>query len=147
MKIKMILLCMVALLATMCDRNAGRGPMSREVLISKNFIDDNSFRIVCRGFPEPGLTGIKERESARQAARLNAYYFIKSMFTDAVAPDRDGREEEMTDASDHAVIYYVISRKGLKKYLRPEPKEEPVTDANQPAGDTGGGESGETKNK
>jgi hypothetical protein len=91
-------------------------------LISKGFIDDNSYRVVCRGFPEEGLTGVERTESAKRAALLSAYAFIQAEFVDKVAPDRDGRAEKFEVGSDSTVVYYVVSKRGLKKLRRPDPK-------------------------
>lgn len=123
MKIKVLLLLAAVSMLTLCGPPV-KGPTAQLVLISKKFIDDNSYRVVCRGFPEQGLEGVQRTESAKRAARLNAYVFIKSEFVDAVAPDKDGRVEKFEVASDYAVIYYVVSKRGLKKMLRPEPKPE-----------------------
>jgi hypothetical protein len=127
MKIKVFLLLMAVSMVTLCGPSV-KGPTAQLVLISKKFIDDNSYRVVCRGFPEEGLEGVQRTESAKRAARINAYVFIKSEFVDAVAPDRDGRVEKFEVASNYAVIYYVVSKRGLKKMLRPEPKPELQTD-------------------
>lgn len=123
MRIKIFLLCAVVMTLAMCS-SAAVGPAASPVLISKNFIDDNTYRIVCRGFPAQGLSGLQRNESAMRAARLNAYLFIKSDFVDSVAPDRDGSVEKFEVTRDYAVIYYVVSKRGLKKLLRPESKEE-----------------------
>lgn len=137
MRIKIFLLCAAVMTLAMCS-SAAVGPAASPVLISKNFIDDNTYRIVCRGFPAQGLSGLQRNESAMRAARLNAYLFIKSDFVDSVAPDRDGSVEKFEVTRDYAVIYYVVSKRGLKKLLRPEPREEaaPRTDPdNGPARD------------
>jgi hypothetical protein len=124
MKIKLFPILAAILIIARCGHEV-KGPTMPQVLISKKFIDDNSYRIVCRGFPEEGLTGVQRTESSKRAARLNAYVFIKSEFVDAVAPDRDGRVEKFEVANDYAIIYYVVAKKGLKKMIRPEPKPEP----------------------
>lgn len=162
MKIKIVLLCAAALLVSVCDQS-GKGPTAQQVLVSKGFIDDNTFRIVCRGYPEQGLTGVAKTESSRQAARLNAYMFLKAEFVDAVDPGRYGTEEKYDFTDSYAIIYYVVRKKGLKKMLRPEPKEDPApapdkrTDSDRsaaPEADSGtepkqapGGTTGGTDNK
>ena len=52
------------------------GHTEEEILISAEFIDDNTYVIVCKGFPLPELTGENAINSAKEAARLNAISFI-----------------------------------------------------------------------
>ncbi len=85
----------------------------RQSLISKGFIDDNTWKIVCRGYPMEGLSGTQMGESSKRAALLSAYYFIQQTFDDSVAPDRDGTTEKIEMKSDHAVLHYVVRKKGL----------------------------------
>lgn len=125
MKIKIIVLCAAALLVSVCDQ-PGKGPTAQQVLISKGFIDDNTYRIVCRGYPEQGLTGVAKTESSRQAARLNAYVFLRSEFVEAVDPGRFGTVEKYDYTNNYAIIYYVLRKKGLKKMIRIEPKPDPA---------------------
>lgn len=124
MKIKVFLLLLMVSCFTLCDQ-PGKGPTSQPVLVSRNFIDDNTFRIVCRGYPTQGLTGVPRVESAKYSALQNAYYFIKLDFIDAVAPDRGVLEEKYEVPGDYAIIYYTIKKRGLKKMLRPESKPDP----------------------
>ena len=115
----------MALFVSACDLPVS-GPTSQQVLVTKGFIDDNTYRIVCRGFPEKGLTGVAKTESSRQAARLNAYVFIQSEFVDAVAPGRYGTVEKYDFTDEYAVIHFVLRKKGLRKMLRPGSKTDPT---------------------
>lgn len=117
------LVCVLLVLALHgCDNTAGTGPGKQEVLLSRGFVDDNTYRVVCRGYPPEGLSGIQQAESSKRAALLSAYYFIGQVFNENVAPDRDGRIEKIEYMSDHAVLHYVVSRKNLRGMVRTEPK-------------------------
>jgi hypothetical protein len=125
-----ILTCVI--ISAGCDGPAVKSGVQREALISKGFIDDNAYRVVCRGYPQKGLTGVQQDESAKRAALLSAYYFIKRDFTDAVRPDKDGSAEKFDVVEDHVVVHYVVRKKGLKKMVRKipltEPEPKPVPD-------------------
>jgi hypothetical protein len=111
-----------------CDNVTVKSAGLQEVLISQGFVDDNTYRIVCRGYPLEGLKGLQQAESSKRAALLHAYYVIKQVFNESVAPDRDGRTEKIEYMSDHAVLNYVVHKKGLKKMVitgsKPETKQE-----------------------
>jgi hypothetical protein len=120
---KYITLCCIAalLVFSACagqPKVAGGAPTLEDVLIRKGFVDDNSYRIVCRGYPQQGLEGIQKTESSKRGALLNAYYFVQTLFDDSVAPDRDGKAEKFEVMNDFAVVYYLVTKKGLKKRLR-----------------------------
>ncbi|MBN2158614.1 MAG: hypothetical protein JW807_04405 [Spirochaetes bacterium] len=119
MKLKAVLIILsVAALSIACDLKHASSPGNREVLISKGFIGDNSYRIVCRGYAAEGVVGIQRTEASKRAALLGAYHVARSVFTDAVAPDRDGRTEKIEYREDHVILHYVISKKGLKNMVR-----------------------------
>jgi hypothetical protein len=111
-----------------CDNVTVKSAGLQEVLISQGFVDDNTYRIVCRGYPLEGLKGLQQAESSKRAALLHAYYVIKQVFNESVAPDRDGRTEKIEYMSDHAVLNYLVHKKGLKKMVitgsKPEIKQE-----------------------
>jgi len=97
-----------------CQDEPNVGSAYNETLVSKKFIDNDTFKVVCKGFPLQGSEGIVMKESAKRAARLNAYYFIKQEFKDSVKPDADGEVEKIEYKDGHAVIYYLVKKKGLK---------------------------------
>ena len=105
-----------------CDPVSVKSQGPREDLISKGFVDNDTWKVVCRGYPLEGLKGIQKTESSKRAALLGAYYYIQETFTDAVAPDKDGKTEKIELMSDHAVLYYVVHKKDLKKMVKPETK-------------------------
>lgn len=122
-----VIIVLLMIISNGCDENSVKNTGSKEVLVSQGFVDDNTYRVVCRGYPLEGLTGIQQSESSKRAALLSAYYYIGQVFNDSVAPDRDGKSEKIEYMSDHALLYYVVTKKGLKKRVRTGPKTE--TDA------------------
>lgn len=112
----------LAIALTGCDQPSVKSAGPEAALINKGFVDDNTYRVVCRGYPLGGLTGTQQQESSKRAALLHAYYIIQSVFNDSVAPDRDGRTEKIEYMRDHAVLYYAVHKKGLKRMVRKEPK-------------------------
>ncbi len=123
MKIKSLLVLMVFVAVVAgCDQAGVTSGGPRESLISRGFIDDNTYKIVCRGYPLDGLKGIQKIESSKRAALLSAYYYIKETFNESVAPDKDGKTEKIEVTSDHAVLHYVVRKTGLKRMVKPENK-------------------------
>ena len=124
MNIKSLLLLSVitVLIFSGCDSVGVKSQGPREALVSKGFVDDDTWKVVCRGYPLEGLRGIQKTESSKRAALLGAYYYVQETFTDAVAPDKDGKTEKIELAGDHAVLHYIVHKKGLKKMVKPETK-------------------------
>ena len=119
MKINVLFIVLtVVLLSVRCDEKGPGSGAPPIALISQGFVDDNTYRVVCRGFPLEGSTGIQKSESSKRAALLGAYYYIKTVFNDSVAPDKDGKVEKFEYMSDHAVVHYVVHKKGLKNMVK-----------------------------
>jgi hypothetical protein len=91
-----------------------------KVLIKRYFDDDNTYVIVCKGFPKEGLDPAESRGTAREAALLNAQVIAKQAFKDSVDVIKNGRVEKYTDYPGYSVLYYVIKYPRLKKQLREE---------------------------
>ncbi|OHD69901.1 MAG: hypothetical protein A2W19_09255 [Spirochaetes bacterium RBG_16_49_21] len=103
---------------TVCSNREGvraPGVAFDDVLISRGFVNDNTYRIVCKGYPLQGLEGIQKIESSKRAALLNAYYFVQSIFDDSIAPDKDGKAERFDVREDYVVVYYVITKRNLRR--------------------------------
>lgn len=90
-----------------------------EILISAGFTDNDTYRIVCRGFPMEGFTGVQAENMAMEAARLNAIYFVKRDFDPSVDPGRYGEVERYEKKGEFVIVYYVVRKKGLKKLYSP----------------------------
>ena len=108
----------VILLSTGCDEKSVENTGPKEPLISQGFVDDNTYVVVCRGYPLQGSTGIQKAESSKRAALLGAYYYIKTVFNDSVAPDKDGKAEKFEYMNDYVVLHYMVRKKGLKKMVK-----------------------------
>ncbi len=119
MRIATLFIMVTALvLSIACDEKGAESSIKKEPLISQGFADDDTYRVICRGYPLEGSTGPQKIESSKRAALLGAYYYIKTVFDDSVAPDRDGRAEKFEYMGDHVVVHYVVQKKGLKKMAR-----------------------------
>ncbi len=112
MKNILFLFIILPLILISCDDS------DNNILISKKFVDDNTYEIVCKGYPKGSLTGIAKVESSKRAALLNAYHFTRNAFGDKVKPDKEGTAEEYNINDNYAVITYVIKKKNLKKLLK-----------------------------
>lgn len=130
MKCNALLVIIVLFFAmTGCDQDIVTSPGPKEALISQGFVDDNTYRVVCRGYPIEGLKGIQQAESSKRAALLNAYFIIQGVFNESVAPDKDGKAEKIEYMSDHAVLHYVVKKRGLKKMVKTGSKPETVQES------------------
>ena len=49
---------------------------------------------------------------------LILYYYAKLKFDSTVNPDVDGKAERYVLNRDHAIVYYTISKPGLKNRLK-----------------------------
>jgi len=117
---KIIILSIIAVIVifTGCASKPEGMVSSVPSLIKEGFKSDTQYEIICRGFPKEGLSGIQKDESAKRAALLNAYYYTKMKFDDTVIPDKDGKAERFVLNEDHAIVYYTITKPGLKKRIR-----------------------------
>ena len=116
-KIKLLqLFIFISLAASVsCSTAPDMNVKASHALVSERFISDTEYEIVCLGYPKDDLTGVQREESAKLAARLNAYYFINERFGDSVSPDRDGRTEKITMYDGYCEIKYVVKKANLKK--------------------------------
>ncbi len=121
MKGKALAIIAVVVFFTACtDQKLGKSqaPSIEDVLVNRGFIDNNTYRIVCKGYPQQGLEGIQKVESSKRAALLNAYYFVQNYFDDFVAPDRDGKAVKFDIFNDYAVVHYIVTKHGLRKKFK-----------------------------
>lgn len=118
---RMIILVVSALSVTLftgCFSDGIKDVRSMPGFISEEFTSDDTYMIVCRGYPKPGLTGLSKKESAQEGALLTAHAFIIYKFEDTVKPDVDGEVIKYIIEDDAAVIYFQIRKKNIKKYLK-----------------------------
>ncbi|MCX7677728.1 MAG: hypothetical protein N2316_00775 [Spirochaetes bacterium] len=88
------------------------------VVIRQGFQGNNKYFIVCKGFPKAGTSGISKRETAKEAALLNAQMIAKEIFNETVDPVRNGLVKKFDVFDEYAIVYYVIEKKNLRKRLR-----------------------------
>ena len=97
-----------------CSSGDGMNVQSIPSLISEEFTSDDTYEVVCRGFPKQGLTGVQKEESAKRAALLNAYYFIQSRFDNTVKPDTDGTVIRYDVQDKFVIVYFRVTKSNLK---------------------------------
>ena len=114
---KQTVLCIISMLVFGFGCSKGNIDTDREVLISKGFVNDYSYSIVCKGFPKEDLSGVSRIESAKRAALLSAYYYVQQIFDDSVAPDKDGKVQKYEISENYAIVHYLIQKKGLRKLM------------------------------
>jgi hypothetical protein len=90
----------------------------KEILIKKYFINSDSYMIICKGFPKAELSGSARKQSAREAALINAQMLAKEIFNNSVNVFKNGRIDKYREYDDYAVVYYVISKKNLAKRMK-----------------------------
>jgi hypothetical protein len=91
----------------------------RNVIIDKGFRDQNTYFIVCKGFPKAGLDNVVQRKgTAREAALINAQFYAREIFDDSVDVFRNGSVEQTEYFDDYAVVHYVIEQVGLSDRQR-----------------------------
>jgi hypothetical protein len=89
-----------------------------EILIKKWFRNNNTFVIVCKGYPKEGLTGDARVESAKEAALINAQVISRALFNDSVDIFKYGTIEKYKIYRNYVVVYYVIEMNNLRSQMR-----------------------------
>ena len=112
MKKILILSVLAAALFSGCQKRT-EGP-----LIYKKFKGKDTFLIACSGNAKEGTRGIARFESAKRAALLNAYFFIRQTFDDSVRPETDSTVDRVERTGDTAIVHLIIRKWNLKRRLR-----------------------------
>ncbi len=115
------LICMAAAGASLF---AGDGTEGGSIVIRKGFRGYNAYLIVCKGYPKDGTSGLQRRETAKEAALMNAQFIARDIFNDTVDPVRDGIAKKFTVNDDFAIVHYEIQKKNLKLRLRKAARKE-----------------------
>ncbi|HSV98057.1 MAG TPA: hypothetical protein VLM75_14140 [Spirochaetota bacterium] len=97
-------------------RNAA--PSTSGTLIMKYFKDDNTFVIICKGYPKPGVESGEARGTAREAALINAQVLAGEVFKSGINVITAGSPERYIDGKGYAMIYYIVRHPGLRKYAK-----------------------------
>jgi len=87
-------------------------------LIKKYFKDNDTYVIICKGYPKDEALGMEARGTARSAALINAQMLGKEVFGNRLDVITMGSPEKYIDFEGFTVVYYVIRAPGLKKYAR-----------------------------
>lgn len=117
MKKSTIIALMAVIGLSMCAQKKSDTDRS-SILIKKYFRDDNTYVIVCKGFPREGITGIQAGETAKESALLNAQIIARESFNESVDVVKLGSIEKYDFRGNIAVIEYVIKAEGLKRSLK-----------------------------
>ena len=91
---------------------------SRRSLIKTWFTDNDTYIIVCKGYPKKDTTGISRIETAKEAALINAQFIAKNTFNDSVDVIKNGIIEKYDIQNEYVVIYYKVKYKGLKRKIK-----------------------------
>jgi hypothetical protein len=101
------------------DRAARRAaPSTSGTLIKKYFKDDNTYVIICKGYPKADTKAGEAVGTAREAALLNAQVLAGEIFTSGVDVVKAGSPERYIDGKGYAMIYYILRHPGLRRYAK-----------------------------
>lgn len=90
----------------------------QSIVIRQGFQGSNAYFIVCKGYPKEGTSGLSKRETAKEAALLNAQMIAKNIFDETVDVVKNGRVKKFIVYEDYAVVYYLIEKRNLNKRMR-----------------------------
>lgn len=114
----LLLLLSVSMIVFACGKKSTIEDKPK-ILINKYFQDDDTFIIICKGFPKEGLTDdIQKSETAKEAALLNAQMIARETFKDSVDVVRTGSIDSYEVQDGFATVKYVLKYSGLKSNLR-----------------------------
>ena len=113
----LILIIIIVFSLAACSSKPTIGSSPRESLVKKYFQDDNTYIIIARGYPKPGLPEIQAINTAQEAALTNAQVIARQSFDDSVDVIKAGRVKQYENRGNHVVITYVITWKNLKNHI------------------------------
>ncbi len=90
----------------------------REVLVKKYFNNNNTFIIICKGYPKEGLSGTQAMETAKEAALLNAQIIARETFKDSVDVVKGGAVLKYVERDDYVIIHYALTLINLRSKLK-----------------------------
>lgn len=101
------------------DRAARRAaPSTSGTLIKKYFKDNDTYVIICKGYPKTGTKAGEAVGTAREAALLNAQVLAGEVFKSGIDVVKAGSPERYIDGKGYAMIYYIVRHPGLRKYAK-----------------------------
>ncbi|MFW5770979.1 MAG: hypothetical protein ACOCX9_06050 [Spirochaetota bacterium] len=101
-----------------CSNKPTIGSSPRESLVKKYFQDDNTYIIIARGYPKPGLPEMQAINTAQEAALTNAQVIARQSFDDSVDVIKAGRVKEYENRGNHVVVTYVVILKDLRDHKK-----------------------------
>jgi len=111
-------LLLLSLVSWFWDSNEKKDTAKDNVIEKKWFRNDNTFVIICRGWPKEGLNDKAKLESAKEAALINAQFSARDLFNKSVDVIKNGNIEKYNIYDDYVTIEYSITYKGLRKFYK-----------------------------
>ena len=108
----------LSLVSWFWDSDEKKDTRKETVIEKKWFRDDNTFVIICRGWPNESLTDKAKVESAKEAALMNAQFSARDLFDKAVDVVKNGTVENYNVYDDYVTVEYSITLKGLRKFYK-----------------------------
>ena len=92
---------------------------NKEVFVNEKILSDNEYIITARGYSNPVLTDqIKKKESAKDAAILNAQILAAERFVAEFDVITNGSSEVTASGIDWVEIRYTIDFPRISQYMR-----------------------------
>ena len=89
------------------------------VLVSEKFTSKNSYLIVARGYPHPGLSdGKAAQNTAKEAAIFNAQLLGRERFIDSFDVIRNGKVSKIVVREGYVDVWYTLSWPNIKNYMK-----------------------------
>jgi hypothetical protein len=111
-------LLLLSLVSWFWDSNDKKNIVKDNVIEKKWFRNDNTFVIICRGWPKESLTGKAKVDSAKEAALINAQFSARDLFDKSIDVMRNGDIVKYTVYDEYVTVEYSITQKGLRKFYK-----------------------------
>ena len=95
------------------------GTIKKIMLVKAEVTAPNTYTIIARGYPKPGLTDqVQSDGSALEAAVLNAQVVAKERFVSGFDVITTAERKSYTKGNDYVEVTYVITFPNVVKYLK-----------------------------
>ena len=88
------------------------------VLVRAKFVDKNTWRVECKGFPKAGTRDVQAYETAREAALTMAQAIAHDTFDDTVNTDACGQVVKYKGNEKYQIVIYEVKKAGLKSHAK-----------------------------
>ncbi len=122
MKMLIPIFLVLSLVSWFWDSDEKKNTGKATVIEKKWFKNDNTFVIICRGWPNESLTDKAKVESAKEAALMNAQFSARDLFDKAIDVVKYGTIEKYNVYNDYVTVEYSITYKGLRRYYKESKK-------------------------